>query len=87
MQKNDPIINIMLDNVECIGEGQLLSGVRRLMCDLVINHKDDAHGAAEILAEGNFHSLPVINDDSDILGIVTSTGLIHYHNDQYYPLI
>lgn len=139
MRKNDPIIKIMSNNVECIQDGQPLSTVRRLMGDLgihhvpivngkklvglvsftdmmklnfvisgatehtidaiidqqfsisdvmsvnitTINNKDNIREAALILAEGKFHSLPVIDDDSNLLGIVTSTDLIRYLNDQY----
>ncbi|MEX1369170.1 MAG: CBS domain-containing protein [Nannocystaceae bacterium] len=39
--------------------------------------------AAELLRGGKFHSLPVVDDDGDLLGIVTSTDLIAYLYDQY----
>ena len=139
MKKNDPIANIMSDNVECVQEGLPLSNVRHLMCNqaihhvpivrgkkltglvsftdmmklnfvlngatdytvdaiidqqfsitdvmsrniTTINHNDNIRSAAEILAEGKFHSLPVIDDESNLLGIVTSTDLIRYLNAQY----
>ena len=34
--------------------------------------------AAEILAQGNFHSLPVVSDGQKLVGMVTSTDLIRY---------
>lgn len=39
--------------------------------------------AAELLGEGGFHSLPVINDAGELEGIVTSTDLIRYLSEQY----
>ncbi len=34
--------------------------------------------AAELLAQGNFHSLPIIDEDGNLRGLVTSTDLIRY---------
>lgn len=34
--------------------------------------------AAERLSTGHFHSLPVVNDDHELLGIITSKDLIEY---------
>ncbi len=48
-----------------------------------IDHKDNIRSAAEILAEGKFHSLPVTDDDYNLVGIITSTDLIRYLSDQY----
>ncbi|NOR71314.1 MAG: CBS domain-containing protein, partial [Methylomarinum sp.] len=39
--------------------------------------------ASQILAEGNFHSLPVVDQQQQIVGMVTMTDLIQYLNDQY----
>lgn len=39
--------------------------------------------AAKILREGAFHSLPVVDADGSLVGIVTSTDLIRYLYDQY----
>jgi len=49
----------------------------------IIDHKDNIRQAAELLAEGNFHSLLVTSDKTNLLGIVTSTDLIRYLSDQY----
>ena len=52
--------------------------------DLVtLSSKGTVRQAAKGLADGNFHSLPVIDDDSNVVGIVTSTDLIKYLSDQY----
>ena len=44
---------------------------------------DTVKQASKILAEGNFHSLPVVDNQNHIVGIVTSTDLIQYLSDQY----
>ena len=49
----------------------------------VLKDSDSIRNAAELLVEGNFHSLPVVSNEGDLVGIVTSTDLIRYLNDQY----
>lgn len=39
--------------------------------------------AAKKLRDGTFHSLPVLNADGDLVGIVTSTDLVRYLLEQY----
>ena len=39
--------------------------------------------AAVALKDGDFHSLPVVDDNGDLAGIVTTTDLIGYLLDQY----
>lgn len=44
---------------------------------------DTVRQASKILAESDFHSLPVLDKQKQIVGIVTMTDLIRYLNDQY----
>ena len=39
--------------------------------------------AAELLAEGHFHSLPIVDEDENLQGLVTTTDLIRYMLKQY----
>ena len=48
-----------------------------------IRQTETVRQAAELLSKGHFHSLPVVDDDENIVGIVTTTDLIHYLSDQY----
>ncbi|MEI8364784.1 MAG: CBS domain-containing protein [Parachlamydiaceae bacterium] len=45
---------------------------------LCIQEKGTIHEAAEKLSTGKFHSLPVINEDHELVGIITSKDLIDY---------
>lgn len=52
--------------------------------DLVtIKDTDTVRHASELLIKGHFHSLPVVDGNNDIVGIITSTDLIRYLNEQY----
>jgi len=48
-----------------------------------IKNTETIRQATELLVKGHFHSLPVVDNDDNIVGIVTSTDLIKYLNDQY----
>ena len=48
-----------------------------------VKNTNSVRQASKILAESNFHSLPVINEQEEIVGIVTMTDLIQYFNDKY----
>lgn len=48
-----------------------------------IKNTETIRQASEILVEGSFHSLPVVNEQQSVVGIVTSTDLIRYLHDQY----
>ncbi len=49
---------------------------------VTIGAKDTVRSAAEILGEGTFHSLPVVEGE-DLVGLVTSTDVIRYLLAQY----
>jgi len=40
---------------------------------------------AELLMEHIFHAVPIVNDDKELLGIVTSTDIIQYEYSKEYP--
>jgi len=49
-----------------------------------LSSQDSIRRAAEILAEGRFHGLPIVDgDNGELLGIVTTTDLIRYMLEQY----
>ncbi|MFN0174414.1 MAG: HPP family protein [Saprospiraceae bacterium] len=40
---------------------------------------------AEVLTRHLFHAVPIVNDDHELLGIVTSTDIIRYEHTKEYP--
>lgn len=44
---------------------------------------DSVRDAANLLAEGRFHGVPVVGADNKLLGLVTTTDLIRYLLEQY----
>ncbi len=50
---------------------------------ITLNDKQSVRDAAEKLSEGDFHSLPVVNQGNALVGMVTSTDLIRYLSEQY----
>lgn len=48
-----------------------------------IRETETIRQAAELLSKGHFHSLPVVDNEENVVGIVTTTDLIHYLSDQY----
>lgn len=59
--------------------------IRQIMSDklVTIKNTDTIRDGSELLAKGGFHSLPVIDDEGALVGIVTTTDLIRYLNEQY----
>ena len=59
--------------------------IREIMSDklVIIKNTDTIRDGSELLAKGGFHSLPVIDDEGALVGIVTTTDLIRYLNEQY----
>lgn len=45
--------------------------------------KSKVQDAANLLADGSFHSLAVVDDEGDLLGVVTTTDLIRFLRDLY----
>lgn len=48
-----------------------------------LTEKDNIHEAARILAESDFHALPIVDEEGDLLGMVTSADLLKYLVAQY----
>lgn len=49
---------------------------------ITIGRTDTVRRAAELLSQGSYHSLPVL-DDGALVGMVTSTDIIEYLLEQY----
>jgi CBS-domain-containing membrane protein len=48
-----------------------------------LNDSDAVRDAAQALSSGSYHSLPIINSERHLVGMVTSTDLIRYLCEQY----
>jgi CBS domain-containing membrane protein len=48
-----------------------------------IGRNQTIRDAVTIFAEGKIHSLPVVDDDSTLVGLVTTTDALRYLRDQY----
>lgn len=44
---------------------------------------DTVRDAVQILSEGSFHALPVVDKEDNLQGIVTTTDLLQYLQEQY----
>lgn len=61
--------------------------VTEIMVNKVAALDPDQHlgAVAEVLKEHLFHAVPIVNDDRELIGIVTSTDLIRYEYNKEYP--
>ncbi len=61
--------------------------VTQLMVTHIAALEPDQHlgAVAEVLKEHLFHAVPIVNDDKELVGIVTSTDLIRYQFKKEYP--
>ncbi len=61
--------------------------VSDVMTRKVATLEPDMHigSAAEVLLENLFHAIPVVNDDHELIGIVTAFDVLRYEHDKEYP--
>lgn len=66
-------LNITVSNADDWAIGKVM---KKNLVTIEIN--DTVRKAAHLLSDGMFHSLPVIDKDNNLIGIITSTDLIRY---------
>lgn len=61
--------------------------VSEVMTRKVATLDPDQHlgAVADVLTRHLFHAVPIVNDDHELLGIVTSTDIIRYEHTKEYP--
>lgn len=61
--------------------------ISEVMTRKVATLDPDQHlgAVAEVLTRHLFHAVPIVNDESELLGIVTSTDIIRYEHTKEYP--
>ncbi|HNL38179.1 MAG: CBS domain-containing protein [Saprospiraceae bacterium] len=61
--------------------------VTELMVRKIAALDPDQHlgAVAEVLKEHLFHAVPIVNDEHELVGIITSTDLIRYEYNKEYP--
>ncbi len=61
--------------------------VSEIMTRRIATLDPDQHlgAVAEVLTRHLFHAVPIVNDDHELLGIVTSTDIIRYEHSKEYP--
>lgn len=61
--------------------------VKEVMTTKVATLDPDQHlgAVAEVLTRHLFHAVPIVNDQNELLGIVTSTDIIRYGHTKEYP--
>ena len=81
-------LNLVLDGVDAhtldaiIDQQFTIAGIMSTNLATITN-RQTVRDAAEVLGNGEFHSLPVVDEQGALAGIVTSTDLIRYLSDQY----
>ena len=61
--------------------------VKEIMTTKVATLDPDQHlgAVAEVLTQHLFHAVPIVNDQHELLGIVTSTDIVRYEHTKEYP--
>lgn len=61
--------------------------IKEIMTTKVATLDPDQHlgAVAEVLTRHLFHAVPIVNDDHELMGIVTSTDIIRYEHTKEYP--
>lgn len=61
--------------------------VSDIMTKKVATLEPDMHigSVAEVLLENLFHAIPIVNDDHELVGIVTAFDVLRYEHDKEYP--
>ncbi len=61
--------------------------VSEIMTTKVATLEPDQHlgAVADVLTRHLFHAVPIVNDQHELLGIVTSTDIIRYEHTKEYP--
>lgn len=61
--------------------------VKEIMTERIAALDPDQHlgAVADILMRHLFHAVPIVNDDHDLVGIITSTDIIKYSHAKEYP--
>jgi CBS domain-containing protein len=80
-------INFVIDGVDERSINAVIDqqfSIREIMSNklVTIKNTDTIRYGSELLAKGGFHSLPVIDDEGALVGIVTTMDLIRYLNEQ-----
>ena len=50
-----------------------------------LNPDEKVGAAAEIFLENRFHAVPVVNEDFDLVGLITSFDILRYAFKKEYP--
>ncbi len=50
-----------------------------------LNPEDHIGSAAEVLLKNYFHAIPIVNDEHDLVGMVTNFDILKYEYKKEYP--